>query len=96
MALQLSSSLRRFVIVGDHFVKFNLRNTKFNWTSLVFACVISPTLTDDFVNFQINSSHPAFQFYIGESTDEAIDEVSAIHANEMIVFESQIAKLPLC
>jgi hypothetical protein len=33
---------------------------------------------------------------MGKSTDEAIDKVSAIHANEMIVFESQIAKLPLC
>ena len=95
-ALQLSSSLRRFVIIGDQFVKFDLMNTKLNWTSLVLACVISPNLTDDIVNFHINSCHPAFQFYMGKSTDEAIDKVSAIHANEMIVFESQIAKLPLC
>ncbi len=95
--LQLSSSLRRFAIIGDQFVKIDLLSTKFNWTSLVLACVISPNLIqDDIDNFFINSSHPAFQYYVGESTAEAIAKVSASHANEMIIFESQIAKLPLC
>lgn len=96
-ALQTSSSLRRFVIIGDEFVKVDLMSTKFNWTSLVLACVISSNLTqDDIDNFFINSSHPAFQYYVGESTAEAIAKVSASHANEMIIFESQIAKLPMC
>ncbi|EFX75313.1 hypothetical protein DAPPUDRAFT_250643 [Daphnia pulex] len=36
------------------------------------------------------------EYYVGESTAEAISKVSASHANEMIIFESQIAKLPLC
>ena len=55
-ALQLSCSLRRFVIIGDQFVKVDLMSTKFNWTSLVLACIILPNLTfhdNDYFFYQL-------------------------------------------
>ena len=64
------------------------------WTSLILMCIIAPSLNQDVHEFRITSTHPAFQSYIGSSLAEASAKLPSVHVNEMVLFESQIAKLP--
>lgn len=94
VVLQSCKSLRRFAIVTDQFIIVDLKNGRFNWKSLVFACIISPKINWNAREFHVTSSHPAFHYYLGTSMAEAGAQLPPLHFNEMVLFESQILKLP--
>lgn len=92
--LKLCCSLRRFSIIADQSVTIDLTKTKMEWPSLILICIIATNLNQEVQDFCISSTHPAFQSYIGASIAEASTKLSSIHFNEMVLFETQVAKLP--
>lgn len=95
VALKLCCSLRRFAIIADQSVTVDLLKTEIEWSSLILICIIAPNLNQADQEFRIFSTHPAFQSYFGTSIAEASAKLASVHVNEMVLFESQIAKLPL-
>lgn len=91
-ALKLCPSLRRFVIIGD---LLDLNGTgSLDCSSLVLACIISPTVDWENCELKINSDQPAFQSYLGASKGKAAGFMASHHYREMIMSDSNVAKMP--
>lgn len=88
-------SLRRFAIIADYTVHVNFPEIGIlDWSPLVLACFISPTVGWENCSLQIISKHPAFQCYCGSRKAEAFKCVDAFHYHDMIIFDSVVAKVP--
>lgn len=94
-ALKLCRTLRRFAIIADYTVPVHFTEPMImNWPHLVLACFISPTVNWEECSLRIQSSHPAFQCYLGTSKAHAADQLVPLHYHEMILFDSAVARLP--
>jgi len=94
-ALKLCRSLRRLAIIADDTIRLDLSGAgALNWPTLVLACIISPNADWEQCELNIKSDHPAFQCYFGGSKSEAADRLETVHYQEMILFDSHVAKTP--
>ena len=94
-ALKLCQSLQRFVFIGDHTVRLDVTGTRaVDWPSLVLACIVSPTVDWGKCELEIKSDRSAFQSYFGSNKTEVADSADVCHYRDMILFGSNVAKLP--
>lgn len=94
ISFRLCRTLQRLVIVGNRNVLIQLENITFNWPTLILACVITPKIDWDACRFQIVSCHAASQSYFGPLVLDAASKIASVHYNDMILFDSHVAKMP--
>lgn len=93
--LKVCSSLRRIVLIADYTVHLDVAGTAaLDWPSLVLACIISPAVDWEKCQLPIKSEHPGFQSYLGASKKEAAERLDVSHFNDMILFDTKVAKMP--
>ena len=89
------STLQRFAVVISQNWPVQLANVTLDWPGLIFACIISPAVDWSASQFQVSSDHPAFQLYFGPSTSGAEATVASVHFNQMVLFDTHIARMPI-
>lgn len=93
--LKQCQSLQRIVIIGDFTVNLDVAEAgDLDWPGLVLACIISPIIDWGNCPLQIRSDHPAFQSYLGGSKSVAADRLDILHYRDMILFDTNVAKMP--
>jgi len=95
IAFRFCRTLQRLVILGNRNIFIQLENIIFDWPTLILACIITPKIDWDACRFKIVSSHAASQSYFGPSLIDAASKIASVHYNDMILFDSHVAKMPL-